>query len=455
MPIASSVTAVNAALKLLYKKNVPNLSYNKQALLSKLPVKSDFTGEKKILALQTSNPQGFGSSFASALANAGSVESFSRFEMFRIQHYGFARVAGEVMRTAVDPGALVPIWRNRTASIVRGMQNSAGRLVYGSGTGKIGTVGVAITALTPTITLQTASDIANFEVGMNINIYNVDSFAGQYHHLLTGIVASQGAYDTTPASYKRTVLAVDRDINTGAAVLTVYTASPAAGAEISGTLTPIAVGAIITRDGDGVAADGAGAGYDVTARAPAGLEQWIGGSLIGTQPTGNSLFGLNRSADKVRLGGQVSNATGRNMVEALQDLEANILFQGIGYPTSIVVNPLDFGNLKKSALSDVIRNPSADPKQNLNFSDVVFMGQNGPIPFLQDPFCPRNRAYMLNMDTWALHTAPGGMFQLVDWDGNSFLRLSDADNYEARFASYYQMGCDNPGSNGYLYNWGV
>lgn len=449
MPISSSVTAVNAALKLLYKKNVPNLSYNKQALLSKLAVKSDFTGEKKVLALQTSNPQGFGSSFASALANAGSVESFSRFQLFRIQHYGFARVAGEVMRTAVDPGALVPVWRNRTASIVRGMQNSAGRLVYGSGTGKIGTVGVAISALTSTITLQNAADIANFEVGMNINIYESgDTFAGNYLHLLTGVPAVQSVYDAAPATYKRTVSAVSRDINSGAATITV-------GAQISGSGTPIPVGAVITRDGDGVAADGSGTGYDVTARAPAGLEQWIGGSLIGSGPTGNTLFELNRSTDKVRLGGQVSNATGRNMVEALQDLEANILFQGIGYPTSIVVNPLDFGNLKKSALSDVIRNPSADPKQNLNFSDVVFMGQNGPIPFLQDPFCPRNKAYMLNMDTWALHTAPGGMFQLVDWDGNSFLRLSDADNYEARFASYYQMGCDNPGSNGYLYNWGV
>lgn len=448
MPIASSVTAVNAALKILYKKNVPNLSYNKQALLSKLAVKSDFTGEKKILALQTSNPQGFGSSFTSALANAGSVESFSRFEMFRIQHYGFARVSGEVMRTAVDPGALVPIWRNRTASIVRGMQNSAGRLVYGSGTGRIGAVGVAITGSTSTITLQTASDIANFEVGMNINIYNLDSFAANIVTLTDGALAVDAAYVAAPTTFRRSVTAVARDINANTATITLSAA-------IAGTTTPIAVGYIITRDGDGIVADGSGTGYDVTARAPAGLEQWIGGTLIGTQPTGNNLFGLNRSADKVRLGGQVSDATGRNMVEALQDLEANILFQGIGYPTSIVVNPLDFGNLKKSALSDVIRNPSADPKQNLNFSDVVFMGQNGPIPFLQDPFCPRNKAYMLNMDTFALHTAPGGMFQLVDWDGNSFLRLSDADNYEARFASYYQMGCDNPGSSGYLYNWGV
>jgi hypothetical protein len=142
------------------------------------------------------------------------------------------------------------------------------------------------------------------------------------------------------------------------------------------------------------------------------------------------------------------------MVEALQDLEANILFQGMGYPTAIAANTLDIATLKKSALSDVIRIPAQDPKQNLNFQSVVFLGQNGAIPFVEDPFCPRGEAYMLNLPSWSISTAPGGMFQLVDWDGVNFLRLMDSDDYQARFASYYQIGCDNPGSNGYLYGWG-
>ena len=143
MPISDNITAVNAVLKLLYKAGVPSATYNKQALLNKIKVHADFTGEKKVLAIQTSNPQGFGSSFDRAYANASSVESYSRWQLFRVQHYGFARVSGEVMRTAVDPGALVNVWKNRTQSVVRGMHNSAGRLVYGSGTGKLATVSAA------------------------------------------------------------------------------------------------------------------------------------------------------------------------------------------------------------------------------------------------------------------------------------------------------------------------
>lgn len=467
MPISSNVTAVNAVLKLLYKKGVPNLSYNKQALLTKLSVEQDFTGEKAVMALQTSNPQGFGANFDRAYANRASVEDYKRFEMFRVQHYGFAQVSGEVMRTAVDPGSLVNVWRNRTESIVRGMQNSAGRLIYGSGTGRIGTVGVVIPAAssTTTITLQSAADIANFEVGMRISIYDTltgyplpgavaaqttlgagEDFRSYYVDITTGNGLTQANF--TQALGTVLVTGVTRDLATNAATITVSPALCSAAGQ------SIKVGAIITRDGDGIVPDGVAASYDTNARSMAGIKQWIAGNLIGQQPYGNTLFGLNRSTDKVRLGGSVWNAGGQNMVEALQNLESNILFQGMGYPTAIAANTLDIAQLKKTALSDIIRIPAQDPKQNLNFQNVVFVGQNGAIPFVEDPFCPRGEAYMLNLPSWKLKTAPGGMFQLVDWDGVNFLRLLDSDDYQARFASYFQLGCDNPGSNGYLYNWG-
>jgi hypothetical protein len=449
MPISSNVTAVNQVLKLLYKKGVPNLSYNKQALLDKIAVQQDFTGEKKVMALQTSNPQGFGSDFNRAYDHKDSAESYKRFEMFRVQHYGFAQVAGEVMRTSVDPGSLVNVWRNRTESVVRGMQNSAGRLLYGSGTGRMATVSAAATVATTTITLQTAADVANFEVGMYITMYSGESFAAQYVEFNTGGVST--TFNAT--NMVRKVTGVTRDLASGAATLTIDTASrwPA--------------NAIITRDGDGIVVDpstsltsydgGTAGGVPYGPRAPAGIKQWIAGGRIGSQPYGDTLFGLDRSSDKIRLGGSVLDGTGQNMVEALQTLEASILFQGMGYPTAIAANTLDIAQLKKSALSDVIRIPAQDPKQNLNFQSVVFVGQNGAIPFVEDPFCPRGEAYMLNLPSWSISTAPGGMFQLVDWDGNGFLRLMDSDNYQARFASYYQIGCINPGSNGYVYNWGA
>jgi hypothetical protein len=437
MPISSNVTAINAVLKLLYKKGVPNLSYNKQALLQKIPVAQDFTGEKKVLALQTTNPQGFGADFTRAFSHADSAEVYKRFELFRVQHYGFAQVSGEVMRTAVDPGSLVNVWRNRTESVVRGMQNSAGRLLYGSGTGRIGTVSASGSAST-TVTLQTSADIANFEEGMYITMYTAEDFGASYIDFSTGAAAT--TFNAT--NMVRKVTAVTRDLAAGSATLTLDTAAS------------WLASSIIVRDGDGINYSAGATSYDTNARSMAGIKQWISGSLIGSVPYGNTLFGLNRSSDKVRLGGSVLNGSGLNMVEALQTLESNILFQGMGYPTAIAANTLDIANLKKSALSDVIRIPAQDPKQNLNFQSVVFIGQNGPIPFVEDPFCPRGEAYMLNLPSWSLSTAPGGMFQLVDWDGVNFLRLMDSDDYQARFASYYQIGCDNPGSNGYLYGWG-
>ena len=455
MPISDNVSAVNAVLKFLYKAGVPNATYNKQALLSKIKVQADFTGEKKVLAIQYTNPQGFGSSFDRAYLHASSAEQYSRWQLFRVQHYGFARVDGEVMRTAVDPGALVNVWKNRTQSVVRGMHNSAGRLIYGSGTGKIGAPNAAAAVSTSTITLSVPADVANFERGMFITMYTADSFGASYINLTTGAAVTSAPADADRVRY---VSAVSRDIASGTATLTLaaYTESNSSGGSVTYAATAQwPAGAIIVRDGDGITYSSGSTSYDTNAKSPAGIEQWISGNQIGTQPYGATLFGLDRSTDKLRLGGQSLDATGLNMVEALQTLEANILFQGIGYPDTIVVNPIDLGNLKKSALSDVIRIPAQDPKQNLNFQEVQFIGQNGPISFLSDPFCPKGKAYMLKMDTWGLHTAPGGMFQLVDWDGVNYLRLTNADTYEARFASYFQLGCDNPGANGYVYNWGA
>jgi hypothetical protein len=276
---------------------------------------------------------------------------------------------------------------------------------------------------------------------MYISMYSAESFSAQLVNLTSGALVPVPA-TFSEADMVRQITAVNRDLATGSATLTIASSSWPAGA-------------IIVRDGDGIVPDTVATSYDTNARSPAGIKQWIAGGLIGQQPYGNTLFGLDRSSDKVRLGGSVLNAAGKNMVEALQDLESNILFQGMGYPTAIAANTLDIATLKKSALSDVIRIPAQDPKQNLNFQSVVFLGQNGAIPFIEDPFCPRGEAYMLNLPSWSISTAPGGMFQLVDWDGVNFLRLMDSDDYQARFASYYQIGCDNPGSNGYLYGWGA
>ena len=331
------------------------------------------------------------------------------------------------------------------------------------------TIPANVTVTVPTattITLQNSADIANFEAGMKISLYDTydtypapvalasqaslgagEDFRSYYVNVNNGNGVTQANF--TAANCTLTVTAVTRDLASGAATITV---SPGLNSTAGQT---IKVGAIITRDGDGIVPDGVATSYDTNARSMAGLKQWISGSLTGQQPYGNTLFELTRSADKVRLGGTVLNVTGQNMVEALQNLESNILFQGMGYPTAIAANTLDIAQLKKTALSDVIRIPAQDPKQNLNFQNVVFVGQSGAIPFVEDPFCPRGEVYMLNMPSWTIKTAPGGMFQLVDWDGVNFLRLLDSDDYQARFASYFQFGCDNPGSNGYAYGWGL
>jgi hypothetical protein len=73
---------------------------------------------------------------------------------------------------------------------------------------------------------------------------------------------------------------------------------------------------------------------------------------------------------------------------------------------------------------------------------------------IADAFCPRNKAFMLQLPSWELSTL-GPAPQMLDWDNNDYLRVNDNDQYEVRFGHYGQLICNNPGANIILTNFGL
>jgi hypothetical protein len=173
-----------------------------------------------------------------------------------------------------------------------------------------------------------------------------------------------------------------------------------------------------------------------------GIQAWIPSTV---SPT-DSYWGLNRSSDPVRLAGQRLAATGLPMNEALMEAEARVAVQGVGSPDTILINPLDLQNLKKALGTDIVYDRVASNVAGVSFKAIEYDGMNGPMKIISDPFCPRNKAFMIQLASWELSTL-GPAPQMLDWDNNDYLRVASDDQYEVRFGHYGQFLCNNPGAN--------
>jgi hypothetical protein len=142
------------------------------------------------------------------------------------------------------------------------------------------------------------------------------------------------------------------------------------------------------------------------------------------------------------------------MEDAVVDASAQCGFQGIGYPNVLVLNNIEAASLKKSLSKKIHFNKPGGKTADWGFSEVTIEGENGPIEILADPFCPRNKAFLLKLDVFSLFSLKAAP-HLAKYDGIEFLRRPDADAYEVRFVFYGNLKCKNPGPHVQLTNFGV
>lgn len=440
-------TAVQAILKTKYPDGaIPQALYKDFPLLALVKKTTNFDGDFKVVALQNERPQGSSSVFSAAQTVAsngptGGGGSYNKFNVYRTRHYGILRMDGELMKAAVrTSGALVDLWNNETDGISKNELADLEFQLFGDGTGTRGTVstytasGGTIAATDRRVSLTTPSDAVYFNLGMRLRF--TDSAGVEQSE---SNASSNGLYVT---KIDRKAGTIDFTCWTTSAQLPTWTGTGA-------SLTP-ANGFLIARFGDnqlasavGVASGGQGMGVLT------GIQAWIPSTVTAT-----TFWGLDRTSDPVRLAGQRLSATGLPMNEALMEGEAQVAIQGVGYPDTIIVNPLDLQNLKKALGTDITYDRVQSNIAGVSFKAIEYDGMNGPMKIVSDAFCPRNRAFMLQLSSWELSTL-GPAPQLLDWDNNDFLRVAGADQYEVRFGHYGQFICNNPGANIIITNFGL
>lgn len=434
--------AVQAILKTKYPDGaIPQALYKDFPLLALVKKTTNFDGDFRVVALQNERPQGSSSQFkiAQGVAKGGSLGgggSYNRFQVYRTRHYGILRMDGETMKAAVKTsGALVDLWNNETDGVSKNELADLAFQLYGDGTGVRGitssTVSITVSGSGVfTIPLATPADAVNFNLNMKIQAYNAGG--------------TQLTYATAPAQ--------NDDSGTGLYVTGINRQTGSIEAKVIVAGVPDTTATIGTLGTTSVRLVRAGDYLAAASVANVGTSGFAQGTIVGVQgwittpsPT-DSFWQLNRSVDPVRLAGQVFSASGLPMNEALMEGEARVLVQGVGSPDTIAVNPLDLQNLKKALGSDIVYDRVQSPIAGVSFKSIQYDGANGPMNIIADPFCPRNKAFMLQMSSWELSTL-GAAPQMLDWDNNDFLRVNDNDQYEVRFGHYGQFICNNPGAN--------
>lgn len=387
-------TAYAAALKVHYTGDrMENMVYKDNPLLALIPKYEKFGGANLPIPIIYGNPQGRSAVFATAQANkvASKLKSFT---LTRNHDYSLASIDNETLLASQgDANAFM----EATTVEIDGAINSAARslavAMYRDGTGTIGQINSTVSGTT--LTLSNANDITNFEVGMVIQLSS-DGTAGNLRG--SGAVA--------------TINSVDRVA--GSMVLS---------ANLT-TFTGITAGDYINVQGD--------IGAKVS-----GLSAWLPSSVTST-----AFFGVDRTADRVRLGGNYYDGSAAPIEEALIQGAVQAAREG-GSPDYCFMNYSNYANLEK-ALGTKVQYVDVKASAEIGFRGIQINGPKKPIKVIPDQNCPSTDAFMLQLDMWKLYSL-GKAPMILDSDGNKFLRESSSDGVEVRVGYYAQVGCRAPG----------
>ena len=392
--MALNMTTFAAALKQHYtNERIENMVYKDNPFLAMVAKYEDFGGENLKLPIKYGIPQGRSATFSDAQANKTNTQ-LKAFLLTRQADYSLASIKNETIEASKgNANAFMEAATVEIDGAIESATRSLAIACFGDGSGAIGQV-LATTSSVATFTLKQIDDVTNFEVGMQLKL---------------------NATKTGSSGTLSTAVTVD-GINRDTGVITL---------SASASLT---ADHFIYQEGD----------YDAKIK---GLNAWVPSSAPGST---DSFFGVNRSSDATRLGGIRFDGSSLPIEEALIGGASRVAREG-GKPDVCFMNYSNFADLEK-ALGSKVSYVDVKASPEIGFRGILVHGPRGPIKVIPDQNCPKDVAFMLQMDVWKLYSL-GKAPKILDSDGLKFLRDSSADSVEVRVGYYAQLGCRGPGYN--------
>lgn len=411
-----------AALKELYDNPsdyMKDLVYKKNPLLAIIPKNESpdgFAGKYIPVPLVYGTPQGRSHTFSSAQGNQ-TAPALKSFFVYRVSDYQLVTITNELLEaTKGNAGAFVDEAKLNMDTGFRNISNNVAMQLFVPVTGERGQISAISTGV---ITLVSAATVVNFEVGMSLVSYRV---SGQ-----TPTIVSGGAIGY--------IIAVNRSAGT----ITVAATQGGAAATPTNWSTSdkyLAVEGDISFVSSGLAT---AASLQITG---------LGGWIPSTAPTsGDSFWGVDRSADVTRLAGVRYDGSAQPIEEALVDAASLVAREG-GQPDMCFMSFASYSALEKSLGSKVQYVDVKHEEADIAFAGIRVHAPYGPISVIPDRSCPANTAYLLQMDTWKLRSL-GKVPHILTYglEGLDGLRVGSADALEIRIGYYGNLVCNAPGWN--------
>lgn len=408
MASGADLTAYDAVLKEHYTNDrVVDMTYRTNPFFALVPKYSRFGGKSLPVPIMYGNPQGRSKTFSNAQTRAQATSSlFKEFSLTRSKDYSLATIDNETLEaTKGDPNSFLEAATTEIDGAINSLKRSLAINLYRDTSSQIGQVNAepAENAGSFTITVKSAGDISNFEVGQVLVIWSAKSGGSQR--------TSDGADN------EWVVQAVSRDSTSATITLTgTYDASG-----------DIAADDYIFVEGD------RGNGF-------AGLEDWVPSSA----PSATAFFGVDRTADTTRLGGHRLDGTSAPLEEVLAEADAIVAQNGGFALDHFFMSHTTYKNLKNS-LGSKVQYVDLQATPRVSFRSVLVDGVNGPIKCVPDHNCPDNRIFGVQMEYWKFYSL-GDAIRVLSPDGLQMLRQASDDGAEVRYGCYGNLGTRAPGS---------
>ena len=401
-----NLTNFDAAMKDMYPyKKVENMVYKNNPLLAMLPKETTFPGRNATYAVEYGMTNGRSATFATAQNNRSGTQ-LEDFVVTRVKDYAVVSVDNETLLAADgNEGSLLDVAKSKTDSALHALSRAMGRDVFRSGTGSIGQIHASPSLGNTTVELV-AGHAINFEVGMRLKGSATDGSA-----LYSGTLEVTG---------------VDRDND----VLTVV-------GNATDSIASLSADDFLYVEGDFGA-------------KMSGLDAWLPSSV-----TSDTFFGVDRTVDSTRLGGQ-RQSYANSVMETIINAGVKVAREG-GRPDALFMNPTDWAELAidlegRAAVAGTTadnnrrRYGAGEADASFGFSSLSVATPTGMVECFADHNCPINVAYMLQLDTWKLKSL-GPAPRMLDFDGLNGIRQSNEDGVEYRFGYYGNILCTAPGYN--------
>lgn len=400
-----TLTTGAALLKECYSKDhVQNLIYDENPFLAMLAKKQDVGGKYFDYAVIYGAGAGRSAGMGQAQTDAAGSSILSvDFNVGLIRDYAYSRIDGLMLASSKGSDkAFLDAAKAEVDAKVQLMANVLSRDLFRTGWGTVGVVGSATDS---TITLATASDVDNFEVGEG--------------YVFAASESADALRDSGDILY---CSAVDRDAGTVTFAETI--------ASVSGLVAGDYVFSVGDRQ------DSA----SPTRLKVSGLGAWIPSSA----PSSAAFHNVDRTPDVTRLAGHRYTPTEGTPIDQVLLRAASMVGRQGGKLDKFFMS-FDRMNELQNVLGSKVQ--IVDQKVGkVGFGGVQILGPSGPIDCFADRSCPSNRIYGVKMDTWKLISA-GDYIHVWDHDGANAMRVSGVDAIEITHHSYCNLVCTAPGRN--------